>query len=69
MACEERDRRARRLVIFEHSLADPTLTDEDRESAQDIDIERFTCFTCSIWRECGYSFDDYNTDGDCLAWK
>lgn len=62
MACEERDRRARRLVIFEHSLT-------ERESAQDIDIERFTCFTCVIWRECSYSFDDYNTDGDCLAEK
>jgi hypothetical protein len=30
---------------------------------------RFTCDGCSIENECKYSYDLYNTDGDCLAYK
>lgn len=29
----------------------------------------FTCDTCGIAHKCEYSFDLYNTDGDCLGEK
>ena len=31
--------------------------------------ERFTCSKCSSREICKYAFDDYNTNGDCLAVK
>ena len=31
--------------------------------------DRFTCDACICNDECVYSFDPYNTDGDCLAEK
>jgi hypothetical protein len=32
-------------------------------------LEALTCYDCEIWNECPYSFDAYNTDGECLANK
>jgi len=31
--------------------------------------ERFTCDDCAAALTCEYAFDDYNTQGDCLAEK
>ena len=30
---------------------------------------RYTCFTCSIADSCKCAYDNYNTNGDCLAGK
>ncbi len=29
----------------------------------------FTCDICSLKHDCEYAYDEYNTDGDCLASK
>lgn len=34
-----------------------------------FDITEFTCDDCPANRTCDWSFDSYNTDGDCLAEK
>lgn len=41
------------------------------ELAADTDaaFKRFTCHDCPHVGKCGYEFDLYNTDGDCLAIK
>lgn len=31
--------------------------------------ESLTCFTCPHNAPCDFAWDDYNTDGDCLAAK
>lgn len=52
----------------------PARSDEqmarDREcTVQVFSIEKFTCDDCPAVRTCGFAFDPYNTDGDCLAEK
>jgi len=43
---------------------------EDAKKYIGIDsIEEFTCYNCKSWVECPYSFDGYNTGGDCLMDK
>lgn len=34
-----------------------------------FDIDKFTCDACPERWTCDWSFDAYNTDGDCLAEK
>lgn len=31
--------------------------------------EEYTCFYCPEAGSCPYAWDDYNTDGECLAEK
>ena len=31
--------------------------------------ELYTCFNCESWWYCPWAWDEYNTDGDCLALK
>lgn len=45
------------------------LTLKELLSRNPIDIEDYTCYNCCSWQVCPYSFDYYNTDGDCLASK
>lgn len=45
------------------------LENDQREFGHSGNIEDYTCFTCQDWKECPYSFDAYNTGGDCLAMK
>lgn len=44
-----------------------TLSERVAESG--LPPEDFTCFTCQLWQHCGFAFDGYNTNGDCLAEK
>lgn len=39
------------------------------EMSKLFEIDAFTCDECAQRFECPYSFDPYNTDGDCLAEK
>lgn len=36
---------------------------------KDISLEEYTCFNCPESLNCEYAWDDYNTNGDCLAEK
>ena len=36
---------------------------------KDISLENYTCFKCPLKETCEYAWDDYNTNGDCLAEK
>lgn len=33
------------------------------------EIENYTCYKCLDVYTCKYAYDDYNTNGDCLAQK
>lgn len=39
------------------------------EMAKLFEIDAFTCDDCPALPTCQFSFDPYNTDGDCLAEK
>ena len=32
-------------------------------------IEEYTCYKCKDYANCTWVFDEYNTNGDCIAWK
>lgn len=34
-----------------------------------VTVDDFTCTTCDEKETCEFSYDPYNTDGDCLANK
>jgi len=34
-----------------------------------LNLSDFTCLGCKYKETCGYAFDPYNTNGDCLANK
>ena len=36
---------------------------------KEFDIEKFSCDECGAKHTCMFTFDPYNTDGDCLAEK
>ena len=49
------------LEIRAKSCPPGYLTEEEKK--------RYTCYDCSAKDECEFAYDEYNTDGDCLADK
>lgn len=48
---------------------DRQLIDRRKAAVEAFDIAKFTCDDCRDRWTCDWSFDPYNTDGDCLAEK
>jgi len=53
-------------LVYPNGLPDGLTGDEVREIIND---SKYTCFDCEDKFECEYAFDNYNTNGDCLAIK
>ena len=53
--------------VFSRTLKD--ILAANRECGLDEPVEKYTCFHCAQWQHCGFAFDGYNTNGDCLAEK
>ena len=67
-------------VMGKYASGPPAMSDEVREELKQWAMqgegayeppkkEELTCFTCRDNSTCPYAWDDYNTDGDCLAEK
>ncbi len=57
----------KRLVVLQARDAMWRKHDPDHEPPDPP--TKYTCDDCPAAATCNYAFDDYNTDGDCLAEK
>ena len=62
------------IELRERILGNQTkMWNEHRKTQGSKDVyepaEHYTCDDCPSVMECKYAFDDYNTNGDCLASK
>ena len=59
-----------RKEVDEVSIFDDKPWDSVPEAPElDIKPEEYTCYDCPEKHTCEWAWDDYNTQGDCLATK
>lgn len=57
-------------ALFENARPnEQELTHDDIDIRDKMADNRYTCFDCEDRFDCQYAFDDYNTNGHCLALK
>jgi hypothetical protein len=58
-------------AVGDHNLYQEKLMDEEPSVGQldPVTATHFTCYQCPSATRCLYTFDPYNTSGDCLAEK
>jgi DNA repair exonuclease SbcCD ATPase subunit len=67
---EQLNRRIEEMGKLHLSITGTLLTEIEQLKARLVSFEsRYTCFTCSIADSCKYAYDNYNTNGDCIAEK